>query len=71
MIYVKSFLVGMLASAIVVPLLCILLLLFMRLRFHAAAISLNASLLRSSGLWLLLIAVFALGFVWEYRRLAR
>ncbi len=80
MIYVKSFLVGLAAVFVVFVLIPLLILLghlavfivrglarggvgfgFERPRWHAPSMT----------LWLLMLTVFSIAFVWEYRRVSR
>jgi hypothetical protein len=71
MIWVKSISVGLLAVVIAMPVGFVVFSLFLKARSGLPTISIDiVSLSKNMIVYFLLLAVFLLGFFWEYRRLA-
>jgi ethanolamine transporter EutH len=70
MIWFKSFGVGLLAVLVTIPIGFVLLGLILKAKSGLPSISIDVvSLSRNLVVRLVLLLVFALGFLWEYRRL--
>ena len=69
MIYLKSFAAGVVAVFGGTALVLVVVVIFVRLRFHTASTGFHDSLLRDPTVWAMFLILFLLGFVIEYRRL--